>query len=84
MTKKALCNWESQDSKNGSDQGKESNGNQRSTSEPPKKKQRKHQGFKEDPYIYFSNDEPIFKEVAEYYGIKVNKANMILDFRQIK
>ncbi len=75
LVKKALCSWESAKNKgseisNGTSES--SNGANRNGKEPPKKKPRRHhQGFKEDPYIYFNDEEPLFKEIEEYYGLKV-------------
>ena len=38
-----------------------------------------YQGFKEDPFIYFGSDEPIFKEISEYYGLQQElKSQMFL------
>lgn len=75
LTKKALCNWESKDKSEDAN----GNGNHRNGKEPPRKKPRRHhQGFKEDPYIYFDPQEPIFKDITEYFGLKDLKADMFL------
>ena len=29
-------------------------------------------GFKEDPYVYFNKDEPLYGEISEYYGLTVS------------
>lgn len=68
LVKKALCEWESQSKSETAENGKQKH----ERKEPPRKKARYHQGFKEDPYIYFDSDEPLFKEIEEYYGLKVN------------
>ena len=79
LTKKALCNWESKNNiktetqKNNFDENLESTNDteKKKDFEPPQKKQRRHQGFKEDPYIYFNMDEPLYKEISQYYGLTV-------------
>ena len=84
LVKKALCSWESAKNKgseisNGTSES--SNGANRNGKEPPKKKPRSHhQGFKEDPYIYFNDEEPLFKEIEEYYGLKVILSVIIICF----
>jgi len=78
LTKKNLCNWESKSKLEENTEKKETNGKRKEGGEPPKKKPRRHQGFKEDPFIYFSPDEPIFKEIKEYYGLRDLKADMFL------
>ena len=47
--------------------------------EPPKKKARVYQGFKEDPFIYFDSEEPIFTDISNYFGLSENlKSEMFL------
>ncbi|KAK9503672.1 hypothetical protein O3M35_010185 [Rhynocoris fuscipes] len=36
---------------------------------PPKKK-RKIQGYKEDPYVFFTSEEEVWKSIKEFYGIQ--------------
>lgn len=81
LTKKALCEWESKakiekkiDSR--TDEVKP----HRNGREPPRKKQCRHRGFKEDPYIYFDDNEPIFKDISECYGVKVIKIHLLSFF----
>ena len=74
LTKKALCNWESKnksETQNNSENLEKlelSSNDKKKEFEPPKKK---FKGFKEDPYIYFNVDEPLYKEISEYYGLTV-------------
>ena len=82
LVKKAPCLWESKqkfesNGKNGSN-GTEENGEKRDVKEPPRKKPRRHQGFKEDPYIYFNENEPLYSEISEYYGLTELKPEMFL------
>ena len=69
LTKKALCDWESKPKTVEANGNGNTDGERKSVKEPPKKKPRRHQGFKEDPYIYFNSDEPLYKEISEYYGL---------------
>ena len=79
LTKKALCNWESKNKSETTQNNSEnleklelSSNDQRKEFEPPKKKNKiQFKGFKEDPYIYFNVDEPLYKEISEYYGLTV-------------
>ena len=82
LVKKAPCLWESKqkfeaNGKNCSN-GTEENGEKRDVKEPPRKKPRRHQGFKEDPYIYFNENEPLYSEISEYYGLTELKPEMFL------
>ena len=38
-----------------------------------------YQGFKEDPFIYFDSEEPIFTDISNYFGLSENlKSEMFL------
>ena len=82
LVKNSPCQWESKqkfdanacNDKNGGGDNEE----KRNGKEPPRKKPRRHQGFKEDPYIYFDREEPLFKEISTYYGLKDLKPEMFL------
>ena len=75
LSKKSLCPWESKkeheafnvrldrDCENISNE-ENKNGKQ----EPPRKKPR-YQGFREDPFIYFEENDPAFEEVKEYFQL---------------
>ncbi len=77
LTKKNLCDWESKSKQteaasNEADGKTDSSNKKQGLYEPPRKKARRHQGYKEDPYIYFDEDEPTFAKIKEYYGLTVN------------
>ena len=79
LTKKNLCEWESKQKVDGGQAEVSNDKNRHNGKEPPKKKARMYQGFKEDPFIYFGSDEPIFKEISEYYGLQQElKSQMFL------
>ena len=44
-------------------------GNGKSSKEPPQKRRRFH-GYKEDPFIFFEDDDEAYKEVKEYFKLK--------------
>ena len=74
LTKRAPCDWESKRLKTDEDARKEPPAPSRTRKKP----RNVHQGFKEDPYIYFQSDEHLFKEIEEYYGLKELKPEMFL------
>lgn len=74
LTKKSLCDWESKLKSDSTAAAKNDTPSVRNDWEPPSKKSRRHQGYKEDPYIYFDANEPIFKELESYYGLNVSTA----------
>lgn len=39
----------------------------------PQRKKRRIQGYKEDPYVFFTEDEPIWKSIEKFYNIDVTK-----------
>jgi len=64
LEKTALCPWES--AKNLEADG--GGGGEKEVKEPPKKKPR-FRGYKEDPFVYFKDDEKIFPGIQDYYGL---------------
>ena len=68
LQKKTLCPWESKKeweescTKNGTN-GKTEN------QDPPARKKPRYQGYKEDPFMYFEDDEPAFNEVKDYFQL---------------
>ncbi|KAG8240429.1 hypothetical protein J437_LFUL003143 [Ladona fulva] len=44
------------------------NGSGGKQKEPPRKKRRMH-GFREDPFVFFEDDEPVWPEIKEFYGL---------------
>jgi len=78
LHKKTLCPWESKKEweescdKNGTN-GKAEN------HDPPAKKKPRYQGYKEDPFMYFEENEAAFSEVKEYFQLSDDlQASMFL------
>jgi len=63
LEKKALCPWEAA-KKEG--EGKE----EERTKEPPMKKKRFF-GYREDPFVYFKEDEEVFPQIKEYFDLSL-------------
>ena len=86
LHKKCLCPWESKReqeelSSAGNKQNwkENANGEQNKKQEPPRKKPR-YQGYREDPFIYFEENDPAFEEVKEYFELSdVSNFTMILN-----
>ena len=71
LSKKSLCPWESKREQDGSNPQAENNhrnSNNRNGNGPPNKKPR-YQGFREDPFIYFEEDDSSFEEVKKYFQL---------------
>merc|ERR1712088_1259041 len=71
LSKKSLCPWESkreQDNSNPQAENNHRNSNNRNSNGPPNKKPR-YQGFREDPFIYFEEDDSSFEEVKKYFQL---------------
>lgn len=67
LEKTALCPWES--TKNLEENGAGA-GVEKEVREPPKKKPR-FRGYKEDPFVYFKEDEATFPGIKDYYGLSL-------------
>ena len=75
LLKKKLCPWESNKSHEEFcarlDQDYDQNEkeeNKKTIQEPPQKKSR-YQGYREDPFIYFEENDHAFKEVKDYFNL---------------
>jgi hypothetical protein len=52
-------------------------GNGKKSSEPVRKRPR-FQGYKEDPFIFFEDNDPAFCEIQKYFNLsEVNQANVL-------
>jgi len=72
LEKVALCPWESlRKIKNTSENFEETDDKEETPDpEPPKKKFKgQNRGFKEDPIIYFGENEEVYKDVKEYFDL---------------
>jgi len=79
LVKNSPCQWESkQKFDSNGEKNEDTKGNDGKPEPPPRKKPKFHQGFKEDPYIYFDAEEPLFKEISAYYGLKELQPQMFL------
>lgn len=79
LVKNSPCQWESkQKFDSNGEKNDDTKGNDGKPEPPPRKKPKFHQGFKEDPYIYFDAEEPLFKEISAYYGLKELQPQMFL------
>jgi len=77
LTKKNLCQWESKPKLDA--ESNEGDNDYKRRKEPPKKKARIYQGFKEDPFIYFDSEEPVFTDISNYFGLSEElKSEMFL------
>lgn len=77
LQKKKLLPWESEfnekslqtfKKKLGEQENPQANQEDRD-SEPPRKKKRIPYGFKEDPFVFFEKDEPVFTSLKEFYEL---------------
>ena len=87
LHKKTLCPWESKKEWEESCVKNENNGTngERKTEDPPAKKKPRYQGYKEDPFMYFEENEPAFNEVKDYFQLSdVSILSTIKEWRKIK
>jgi len=77
IEKSKLCPWEST-TKQPAANSQAAAADEKKATKPPPPKKRKFQGFKEDPFLYFPDNEPAFEEIKTYYDLKGLESNMFL------
>ncbi|CAB4062185.1 NSUN2 [Lepeophtheirus salmonis] len=77
LEKVKICPWESERTMNVKAPSSEDGNEVPVTQEPPKKKPRFF-GYKEDPFMYFNEEEPVFEDIKKYFDIKDLDSKMFL------